>query len=231
MPSNTERAAIDHHRSHIPYAEHTYVDAEAPATGEILADLIRGMDWPLTREEAWSLWAAISTDTGSFQYPATTAHTLEVAAALVHAGADPGALSQSLYQSFPERRLRLLQRLLNTLDLRADGRIASWRLRQSDLQELRIQPGDTEGLIDHLRAIEGVVVAISFEERGDQDDTIRVSARSKDATVADVSQLCEAFGGGGHRLAAGAALPGPLDQAAETFLERINQSLNHGSDH
>jgi bifunctional oligoribonuclease and PAP phosphatase NrnA len=123
----------------------------------------------------------------------------------------------------------LLGRLLPTLDLRAGGRLASWRMRHKDLRELAITPGDTEGLIEHLRSIEGVIVAVSFEESAD-GQTVRISARSKDSSIADVAAICCEFGGGGHQLAAGATLPGPLDTAAELFLKTATQTIANGSD-
>lgn len=219
---------IDHHITNTHFGNLHYVDANSPATGQIVYQLIRLMNWPVTPLVREHLWVAINTDTGSFQYPSTTAETLRIAAELVEGGVDVGSMSAALYQEYPARRLKLLGRLLPTLDLRADGRLASWRMRHSDLRELAIGPGDTEGLIEHLRAIEGVVMAVSFEESPD-GQTVRVSARSKDSTVADVASICCKFGGGGHQLAAGATLSGSLDTAAELFLKTATQTIENGS--
>lgn len=229
IPESTPVLLIDHHITNTHFGHLHFVEASSPATGQIVYQLIRLMNWPLNPAIREQLWVAINTDTGSFQYPSTTADTLRIAAELVAAGVDLGRMSASLYQEYPVRRLRLLGRLLPSLDLRADGRIASWRMRFRDLQELAIGPGDTEGLIENLRAIEGVIVAVSFEESAD-GQTVRVSARSKDAAIADVAAICSRFGGGGHQLAAGATLAGPLDVAAEQFLQTATDTLAHGLD-
>lgn len=229
LPSSTPVLLIDHHITNTRFGQMHYVDPLSPATGQIVYQLIRLMHWPLTPLARDHLWVAINTDTGSFQYPSTTADTLRIAADLVEGGVDLGRMSAALYQEYPGRRLLLLGRLLPSLDLRAGGRVASWRMRYRDLSELSIAPGDTEGLIEHLRGIEGVIVAVSFEESSD-GRTVRVSARSKDAAIADVAAICTQFGGGGHQQAAGATLHGTLDEAAERFLKIATQSFEHGSD-
>lgn len=229
IPESAPVLLIDHHITNTHFGHLHFVEASSPATGQIVYQLIRLMNWPLTPAICEQLWVAINTDTGSFQYPSTTAATLRIAADLVDSGVDVGRMSALLYQEYPARRLRLLGRLLPSLELHAGGRIASWRMRYQDLQELAIGPGDTEGLIEILRAIQGVGVAVSFEEAAD-GRTVRVSARSKDAAVADVAAICSRFGGGGHQLAAGATLTGPLDQAAEQFLQIATETLLHGHD-
>ena len=167
---------------------------------------------------------AISTDTGSFRFPATSARTYEVAADLVRAGADVGALSQAVYERYPFRRIELLRELLNDLKMSSEGRVASWNLGLGEKERLGIQPDDSEGLSDLIRAIDTVVVAVFFEElRG---GTVRVSMRSKDAGLANVCEICRHFGGGGHALAAGARVEGDMEEISETVLARIDQTLN-----
>ena len=158
------------------------------------------------------LWAAMSMDTGSFQYPSTTARTFEIASELLRAGTNVGSISQELYDSFPLRRIEVLRELLNVLEVSEDGRVASWTLSQEVMKKHDVLPEDTEGLIDVIRGIKGVVVAVFFQEA--EDGGLRVSCRSKDPE-ADVSRICAKFGGGGHRLAAGTRLPGPVKEAPE----------------
>jgi len=229
VPRNVPALLIDHHITNTCYGTLHHVDAESPATGQIIYELIELMGWPLSDCARQNLWVAINTDTGSFQYNSTTARTFEIAADLVRQGVDVGAMSERLYQNYPARRLQLLGRLLPTLELRAGGRLASWCMKAGDLEELQVAPGDTEGLIDQLRSIEGVVVAVSFEE-SPAHDSIRVSARSKDADIADVAAICSRFGGGGHQLAAGATLHGDLQQATEEFLQTATRMIEDGSD-
>jgi bifunctional oligoribonuclease and PAP phosphatase NrnA len=213
---------IDHHVSNPRFGDLNYIDSTAPATGQILFELFRQGDLPLTYEMADCLFVAISTDTGSFQYPSTTARTYEIGAELVRMGAKVGELSQKLYESYPRRRLELLKSLLNALRFTSDNRVASFALTQTVAQSLGVKPEDNEGLIDYIRAVEGVVVAAFFEEL--DGARVRVSLRSKDPR-ADVCKIAQQFGGGGHTLAAGIRMPGPLEEAQQRVLQAIDESL------
>ncbi|MFN2542151.1 MAG: bifunctional oligoribonuclease/PAP phosphatase NrnA [Chthoniobacterales bacterium] len=207
---------IDHHVSNPGYGDLVYIDPSAPATGQILFQLIKSEKLPLDRDIAENLFVAISTDTGSFQYPNTTAQTFEVAAELVRVGLDVGAISQKTYENYPRRRIELLRELLGTMQFDADGKVASFALDLKIAAELGVIPEDNEGLIDHLRAIRGVIAAVFFEEL--TDGKVRVSMRSKTAAV-DVCTICEKFGGGGHKLAAGARIRGTLAEVRRRVLE------------
>ena len=209
---------IDHHPSNPGYGDIVYIDPTSPATGQIIFELIKSQNLPLTRQIAENLYVAISTDTGSFQYPNTTAHTFEIAAELVRAGVDVGRVSQQLYENFPRRRSELLRELLATMRFEAGGRVASFSLSLNLARQLGVLPEDTEGLIDHLRAIRGVIVAVFFEEL--PDGKVRVSMRSKSEDV-DVRTICQKFGGGGHILAAGARVRGTLPEVRAKILEAI----------
>ena len=209
---------IDHHPSNPGYGDIVYIDPTSPATGQIIFELIKSQNLPLTHQIAENLYVAISTDTGSFQYPNTTAHTFEIAAELVRAGVDVGRVSQELYENFPRRRSELLRELLATMRFEAGGRVASFSLSLNLTRQLGVLPEDTEGLIDYLRAIRGVIVAVFFEEL--PDGKVRVSMRSKSEDV-DVRTICQKFGGGGHILAAGARVRGTLPEVRAKILEAI----------
>jgi len=218
---------IDHHRSNPGYGDLVIIDSSAPATGEIIFRLIKSQDLPFNHDIAENLFAAISTDTGSFQYPKTSARTFEIAAELVRAGGlDVGQISQQLYENYPRRRLELLRDLLRTMRFGEDGRVASFSLSLKTAADLAVLPEDNEGLIDHLRAIRGVIVAVFFEELA--DGKVRVSMRSKDEAV-DVCAICQKFGGGGHTLAAGARIRGSLAEVEEKVLEEIGEVLKRDS--
>jgi bifunctional oligoribonuclease and PAP phosphatase NrnA len=209
---------IDHHPSNPRYGDLVYIDSTAPATGQILFELISAEGLPMTREIAENLFVAISTDTGSFQYPNTTSRTFEIGGELLKCGVDVGRVSQLLYESFPRRRTELLRELLGTMRFEANGRVASFSLSLAVAEKLGVKPEDNEGLIDHLRAIQGVIVAVFFEELA--EGKVRVSMRSK-SEAADVSAICQRFGGGGHKLAAGARLRGTLAEVEQKILEAI----------
>lgn len=217
---------IDHHLSNPGYGNVVYVDPAAPATAEIVFRLLRSQGLPFNRDIAENLYAAISTDTGSFQYPKTTAHTLEIAAELIRAGLDVGRLNRQLYENYPRRRLELLRELLRTMRFEYGGRVASFSLSLEAASELGVLPEDNEGLIDHLRAIRGVIVAIFFEELA--DGKVRVSMRSKSDAV-DVCAICQKFGGGGHTLAAGARMRGTVSEVQKKVLEEVNEALQSHS--
>ncbi|MDB6152828.1 MAG: hypothetical protein JWL90_1281 [Chthoniobacteraceae bacterium] len=209
---------IDHHVTNDHYGDLAYIDPTAPATGQILFELFSQNGLPITPAMADNLFVAISTDTGSFPYPNTTARTYEIAAELIRAGVKVGALSQKLYESYPRRRLELLRALLNVMRMTANDRVASFALSIATAESLGAQPEDNEGLIDTIRAIEGVVVAAFIEEL--PDNKVRISLRSKDPRI-DVSKICAFFGGGGHTLAAGARIDGPLAEVEAKVLSAI----------
>lgn len=209
---------IDHHPSNPGYGDLVYIDPTAPATGQILFELIKSEQLPMDGAIAENLFVAISTDTGSFQYPNTTARTFEIGAELVRAGVQVGRVSQLLYENYPRRRTELLRELLGTMRFEANGQIASFSLSLKVAAELGVRPEDNEGLIDHLRAIHGVIVAVFFEEL--IDGKVRVSMRSKSEEV-DVSAICQKFGGGGHKLAAGTRVRGTLAEVEQKILEAI----------
>jgi phosphoesterase RecJ-like protein len=213
---------IDHHPSNPRYGDLVHIDSTAPATGQILFELLQSQKLPLDKEIAENLFAAISTDTGSFQYPQTTARTFEIAADILRCGIDVGRLSQQLYESYPRRRIELLRVLLDRMRFDAGGKVASFSLPLATANELGVIPEDNEGLIDHLRAIEGVIIAIFFEELN--DGKVRVSMRSKDPR-ADVCAICLHFKGGGHKLAAGARVPGKLEDVEERVIAEAVKSV------
>ena len=217
---------IDHHPSNPRYGDLVYIDPTAPATGQILFEFLTNQNFPITPEIAENLYAAISTDTGSFQYPNTTARTFEIAAELVRCGVEVGRISQLLYENFPRRRIELLRELLGTMQFGCDGKLAWFSLSQAAALALGVIPEDNEGLIDHLRATRGVIVAIFFEEL--TDGKVRVSMRSKNEAV-DVCAICAQFGGGGHVLAAGARVRGTLPEVEKKIVEQACAAIERNT--
>ena len=213
---------IDHHVTNPRFGDLVHIDSTAPATGQILYELFRQGELPLTYAMADNLFVAISTDTGSFQYPSTTARTYEIGAELIKAGVNVGELSQKMYESYPRRRLELLRALLNTLRFTSGDRTASIALTMATAAQLGALPEDNEGLIDHIRAIDCVTVAAFFEEL--PEGKVRVSLRSKSPKV-DVSKVCGLFAGGGHTLAAGARVKGTLSEVQEKVLTAIDHEF------
>ncbi len=213
---------IDHHPSNPRYGDLNYIDGKAPAVGEIIFDFLHTQGFPIHDGVRDNLFVAISTDTGSFQYSSTTAHTHEVVAEMMRGGLDTAKLAKLLYSQNPMRRVELLRTLLCEMQFRSNHRIASWNYTLATKERIGVLPGDTEGLIDTLRGIDTVLAAVIFEET--RDGSIRVSARSKDERV-DVSAVCALFGGGGHRLAAGATMSPPIEAAAALYLQALEEHV------
>ncbi|CAN5576547.1 bifunctional oligoribonuclease/PAP phosphatase NrnA [soil metagenome] len=217
---------VDHHPTNPRYGDLVYIDPTAPATGQILFELLSTSGLPMNQAIAENLFVAISTDTGSFQYPNTTARTFEIGAELLKCGVDVGRVSQLLYETFPRRRVELLRELLGTMRFDGGGKVASFSLSMAVAKRLGVKPEDNEGLIDHIRAIDGVVVAVFFEEL--VEEKVRVSMRSK-SEAADVAAICQQFGGGGHKLAAGARARGALAEVEHRVMKAICDVVNCNS--
>lgn len=213
---------IDHHISNPEYGDLNFIDSSKPATGQIIYELIKALGYPLPEETRDSIYVAVSTDTGSFQYGSTTAETYELGADLIRRGLDVGAINAATYDNHPYRRLELMRALLNTLAISDDGRLAHWELLDETRVKFALQPDDSEGLIDMIRAVKGVIVAVFFEEL--PDGKIRVSMRSKDKGL-NVCDVAAVFGGGGHALAAGIRMSGPMAAAKAKVLAEIEKAL------
>ena len=213
---------IDHHISNPLYGDVNYVDATSPATGQIVYEILQALDMPITAGSRDAIYVAVSTDTGSFQYDSTTARTYRMAADLVERGLAVGDINAKTYDSHPYRRIELLRALLNTLELSTDGKVAHWEMSDQLRIDLDLKPEDSEGLIDMIRAIRGVQVAVFFEELS--GGKIRVSMRSKDRSV-NVCDIATRFGGGGHALAAGIRMPGPMAEAKQQVLAAIAAAI------
>ena len=213
---------IDHHASNTRYGDINWVSPREPSSGELIYDLCAWAGWKITQPMADCLFTAVSTDTGSFQYPVTTPETLETAAHLVERGADLGKICQEVYQSFPLTRVRLLRHVYNKFRLTHDSKTAYFWLKRADYTRTGASTEESEGLIDHIRAIEGVVVAIVFEEI--EPEFTRISLRSKEDRV-NVNEVASLFGGGGHKAAAGARIAGRPLTVQRRVLTAVKRAL------
>jgi phosphoesterase RecJ-like protein len=213
---------IDHHESNTRYGDINWVSPREASTGEIIFRLLRSANWPITKPIADCLFTAVSTDTGSFQFPNTRPSTYHVAGELVKRGADLAGICDEVYQSYPLSRIRLLKHVYNHFHLANDDKIAWFWLKKADFVRSGADTSDSEGLIDHIRAIEPVVVACVFEELG--PDLTRVSLRSKDARI-NVNEIAAIFGGGGHIAAAGARIKGTPLSAQRRVLTEVKKAL------
>jgi bifunctional oligoribonuclease and PAP phosphatase NrnA len=214
---------IDHHQSNTRYGDLNWVSAREPSTGELIFRLLKIAKWPITRSIADSLFTAVSTDTGSFQYATTRPGTYHVAGELVRRGADLAKICNEVYQSYPLSRARLLRHIYSHFRLTHEDQIAYFWLKKADFARTGAETSDTEGLIDHIRAIAPVVVACVFEEI--EPELTRISLRSKSEKV-NVNAIAAQFGGGGHPAAAGARIPGSPLSVQRRVIAAVKKALD-----
>lgn len=212
---------IDHHADGAAYADLNWIDPTAAAVAEMVYELLLALDVPILPEIATNLYTGILTDTGSFQFACTTARTFEICSSLLRHGADPAHVSREVYQSQPVAKVRLLARVLSTLQLDCEGRLAWISMPGELLEQVGADTSDTEGIVNHVLSISGVRVAAFFRE-GDSEG-IRVSLRSRNGL--DVSRVARGFGGGGHTMASGLTVRLPLEQAIEVVLQELRTLL------
>lgn len=215
---------IDHHRTQEAWGTLRLVDVTASATTELLARVLRGWGLSWSRPLATAVYVGLTTDTGWFAFSNTTPAALRLAADLMEAGVDADRMYRRLFQSEREPRLRLQARVMNSLELRCDGRLAVMTATADDFLSTGASLPDTENLINFPLALETVEMALLLTEAPPPDDEIiKVSCRSK-GTV-DVARFAERFGGGGHARASGLKLPGPLDEARQKVVAAAEMLL------
>jgi phosphoesterase RecJ-like protein len=213
---------LDHHVTSDGLGDVELLDPTAAATSLIIYDLFKYANWPITEGIAQSLFVGIATDTGWFQFSNTGSRAHRSCAELIEAGVNPTECYHNLYQNFSYERFKLMTAMLNTLELHLDNRYASQHLCQRHFQQTGATLKDTENLIDECRRISSVEVAALFVEL--KDGRIKCSLRSRGAV--DVCQIAQKFGGGGHKMAAGAHLPGPLENAKQLILDAVAERLS-----
>lgn len=214
---------IDHHASNTRYGDLNWVSPREPSSGELIYRLLKCAKWPITPQISDCLFTAVSTDTGSFQYPSTRPGTFHVGAELVTRGANLAKICDEVYQSYPLSRARLLKHVYSNFKLTHHDKVAYFWLKKADFARSGAESEDTEGLIDHIRAIAPVVIACVFEEV--EPELTRISLRSKDEKI-NVNEIAALFGGGGHRAAAGARIPGKPLAVQRKVLAAIKHAFN-----
>ena len=206
---------IDHHADNTHFAAVNVVDPTAACATVLCLRLLRQLELPVVGATAEALYVGIVTDTGRFMFSNTNAEAHIAAADLIAQGVEPDTVFRQLYEGKPAARVRLLARALATLDLRAGGRLAVACISLDDLEQSGADEADSEGVIDHLRAITGVeVAAVIREPRSGGGVLKKVSLRSAQPHV-DVAQIAHVGGGGGHAMAAGFAMEGSFAQVIE----------------
>jgi bifunctional oligoribonuclease and PAP phosphatase NrnA len=218
---------VDHHHDNSRFGNVNLVVPDASSTAEVIRDILRELDVDLTPQIAEALYVGLVTDTGRFQYSNTTAKALRLAAELVEAGADIHGIFQHVYETVQFAKLKLLARALDrAAAFEGGGLVVSYLLRD-DFAEVGAEEPYSEGIIDHLRAVEGSeMVALIREPPREEGPTRRISLRSSHDEI-DVSAIARKRGGGGHPQAAGFSSEEPVERIIE-FLRREFATV-HGS--
>lgn len=216
---------IDHHQDNTRFGTLNLLDYAAASTTQILFDVFTAGHLPIDPAIGTALYVGLTTDTGRFQYSNTTPAAHRMAAALQEAGVDVARVAHRLYESMPLAKVRLLHKALGRLQLHLDGAlVVSW-LAGEDFAEAGVDESATEGIIDTLRAIEGVRVAALFRERAhDGRVEYKASLRATDDGI-DVAALAHQRGGGGHVRAAGFTASGPLEDVLGWLVREVGGRL------
>lgn len=212
---------IDHHVSNTEYADINVVDPKASATGELIYELIIKLGVELKKTIADALYTAISSDTGSFCFSNTSSRTHNIAAKLLECGVEVDKLSTILFKQHSIAWTRLLAKALETLELHLEGKVALIYISKEMISSVGADEGDTSGIINYAKDIEGVEVAIMLKE---EKDSIKVGLRSQ--YLIDVSRIAQQFGGGGHIRAAGCRIEASLEEARNIILEAVKEAFS-----
>lgn len=219
--SAKKRIAVDHHKSHIRFAEYYHVDASAAACAEIICDLLESMSLLSDADTAALLFAGIVSDTGCFQYPSTSVKTHETACRLMRLGIDAPAIIYNVHRRITENVFRLKTRVLSACKFADGGKIAFLKFGADDFFATETSPSDTEGIVSSAVDVDGVEVAFAVSEV--RDKNFKVSIRTKN--YVDASDLAATFGGGGHVRAAGCRMNGFYEDVADKLLKAARDRL------
>ncbi len=214
---------IDHHISNSGFGDIVWVDKDAACCGEMIYSLLKISGFRLTKKLALYIYISILVDTGGFRYSNTSSHSHKIVAELIENGVDPKMVYEKIYEEKPITTFKLLSKVLATLEISKDKKVACIKLTPDMLKESKALPFETEDFINYPRSIKGVEVALFFRKHSNTNDEIKISLRSKGKI--DVNELAQIFGGGGHRQASGCRIKGDMDKVKRMVLSRIYQNL------
>ncbi|TWT97004.1 NanoRNase/pAp phosphatase [Botrimarina colliarenosi] len=216
-----QRCVIDHHQSGDDLDAIVLKDDTAEATGRLIVEATGALGVELSPKAASPLFAAIATDTGWFRFPSVTPTTYRTIAQLVEAGANPSDLFQKLYDRNTAARVRLHGRIMESLSLEIDGRVAFGQATDEDFDATGAAQADTEDVVNRLLSVEGVEVAVLIAAM--EPGLTKCSLRSR--SVVDVRPVAEKFGGGGHAKAAGVRYRGTIAETRTALLAAVKAQL------
>lgn len=212
---------IDHHTTSTPFADYNYIDGNTAATAEIIYKLIVEMGLKIDKQTGEAIFTGICTDTGNFQYSNATKESHLITAALYDAGIDHAKVAVEIYQNTRLEKIRITNRILDNMEIFADGQAAMAYVTQEMLEQVGAALEETEGVVETLRNIKGVEIAAFIKER--EKKICKVSMRAK--TTGNVAQIAALFGGGGHVKAAGCTIEAEVGEVCCRLKAAIEESL------
>lgn len=208
---------IDHHETNVGYAGINIVEPYAAAAAEVLCEISENLKWKISKDAATCLYTGLMTDTGCFRYSNTAQKTMRYAGEMIAIGVNPSELYQKCYETSSKDMVLFQSYCVNKAQFANNDKIAYTIVYKKDLEKFNNKGEDfTDGLTEKLRAI--VTTEIAFVVKELNSTTSKVSMRSKSDNIA---QICSSFGGGGHKLAAGAVIKGTPTQAVKLILKEI----------
>ena len=219
--TQAKKVVIDHHLSSDHLGAELFKDTTAAAAGILVCELADALGVTPTIEQATALFAAIATDTGWFRFPNVDQRTIQRAAWLIGLGVQPHLVYRELYEKSSLSRLKLHGVVLARVALEFGGEMGWTYVLQKDFVETGAHPSDTEDLVNDCLTIEGTRCAVILVEQ--KSGQVKVSFRSRSGL--DVAAVAEQFGGGGHKLASGAMIAGPMANAQTVVLKALQAAL------
>lgn len=216
------KMVIDHHPSTLASSDEILIAPKVASSGQLVYRVIRALGAEITPSVAQDIYVAIHTDTGGFRFPNTDVDAMETATEMVRLGAVPAHVSVMLNEREQAGRLRLLGLSLGTLTVTPCGRAATIAVTLDMLEKTGTSAEHTDGFVNYPRSIEGVEVAIILKETS--PGVWRVGLRSRG--LLDVNAIAREYGGGGHRNASGATIPGTLEEVTDLLISKAVRGLD-----
>jgi len=228
LPANTGKykdsisLCIDHHGSNTLYADVTCLDADRASCGEVIFDIMTAMECPLSSKTAERLYVALSTDTGCFSFGNTTSNTLLVASRLVDAGAPNKIINKMLFRTKTHGRIAIEGKITAGIEYCFDHKVAIASITKEMLESSKADEDDLDDISALPGSIEGVFIGITIRELKSPNDC-KISVRTR--APYNAQEICSRFGGGGHKLAAGATIPKTIPEIKEMLHDVLSKTI------
>ena len=214
---------IDHHATSAETGAVSIIDPHAAATGELVWQFAKWMEWPIDRASAEALWVALVTDTGRFAYDSTRPTTLRAACDLLKHGVRTALINDIIYCSFPLKSMELKRRAWRSLHIWKNRKVAEVTLTRDDFREVRGTKADAEDVIEIPRQAARNEIALFFYQIPDRTHETRVSIRTR--APWDATTLAAQFGGGGHIRASGCTIKGSIAVAKRLVRKAVREMM------